>query len=84
MAYDIPKGNPLRNWNALDFVISNNGGLKPAGKGVNAKLVQGNIVELLVIGEVFQFAVDGFDRHRDLYVRVDDISAEAAAGEAAE
>ena len=75
LAYDIPRGNPLRNWNALDFVISNkNGGLKPAGKGISAKLAQGNVVELDVSEEAFQFAVDGFDRHRDLYVRVDDIS----------
>lgn len=82
LAYDIPKGNPLRNWNALDFSISNkNGGLKPTGKGVNAKLVQGNVVELSVTEDAFQFAVDGFDRHRDLYVRVDDISGELESEE---
>jgi hypothetical protein len=75
LAYDIPRGNPLRNWNPLDFQISDqNGGIKPKGKGVAAKLAEGNVVELAVSEESFLFAVDGFDRHRDLYVRVDDVS----------
>jgi hypothetical protein len=74
VAYDLPKGDPLRNWNPIDFVISNaTGALHPKGRGVKAQSMQGNIIVLKDIEEDFHFAVEGFDRHRDLFVRVDEV-----------
>jgi hypothetical protein len=75
IAYDLPRGDPLRNWNSIDFRIGNNNGdLKPRGKGLKARLLAGNILLLDQIQEDFSFTVSGFDRHRDLFVRVDDLS----------
>jgi hypothetical protein len=82
IAYDMPRGNPLRSWSPIDFEISNKaGGLKPAGEGLRPKLLQGNKVELTIVDDKFSFALDGFDRYRDLYVRVDDISGSNGHGE---
>lgn len=75
VAYDLPRGDPLRTWSRLDFEIGNgNGALRPTGKGLHAKSLQGNILLLQSIEQEFYFSVEGFDRHRDLYVRVDDVS----------
>lgn len=82
VAYDLPRGDPLRNWSPFDFEIGNEqGNLRPKGKGVDAKRVQGNILVLKIISEDFSFAVSGFDSHRDLFVRVDDVSNATEAGE---
>jgi hypothetical protein len=75
VAYDLPRGNPLRNWSPIDFEISNKpGGVTPDGEGLRPKLRQGNLIDLEVVRDQFWFSLDGFDPHRDLYVRVDDIS----------
>jgi hypothetical protein len=59
----------------MDFWIGNNNGdPKPSEKGLKAKLIAGNVVLLDQIEEDFSFTVSGFDRHRDLFVRVDDLS----------
>jgi hypothetical protein len=82
LAYDIPRGDPLRNWSPLDFEISNkNGGLTPNGIGINAHRIQGNILQLSIVEENFNFSVSGFDRHRDLLVRVDDISGDSESAD---
>jgi hypothetical protein len=46
----------------------------PALHGARAKVLKGNVVRIVVTGEEFSFGLDGFDRFRDLYVRVDDVS----------
>lgn len=75
VGYDLPRGDPLRNWNRIDFVIGNgNGALRPNGNGLKAKLLQGNVLILHDIESEFHFSVNGFDQHRDLYVRADDVS----------
>jgi hypothetical protein len=75
VAYDLPRGDPIRNWNPIDFRIGNNNGdLRPSGKGLHAKSLAGNVLLLHQIEEDFHFSVSGFDRHRDLFVRVDDLS----------
>ena len=75
VAYDIPRGDPLRNWNRLDFVISDTEkGLHSEGRGVKAESLRGNTLLLTALEADFQFTVDGFDRHRDLFIRVDDVS----------
>jgi len=82
VAYDIPRGDPLRNWSPIDFTLDNkNGTVRVKGRGVEGSLLHGNVVELRVTEPVFQFVVDGFDRHRDLFVRVDDVSRTTEAAE---
>lgn len=73
VAYDLPQGDPLRNWSNLDFEISENGGrFKPKMRGLKMETIQGNVVLLTEIEQNFSFSVGGFDQHRDLYVRVDE------------
>jgi len=77
IAYDLPTGDPLQHWSPLDFIIGNNNGeLRPVGKGLRATLRggTGNVLILSHMEEHFSFSVSGFDRHRDLFVRVDDVS----------
>lgn len=81
VAYDLPRGNPLKNWQPIDFVISTKepGGVRPTGKNVNATLLKGNEVRLELKDrseDSFSFRLDGFDPFIDLYVRVDDVSGE--------
>lgn len=74
VAYDIPRGDPLRNWSSFDFEIGNEGNcLRPKGRGVDPKRIDGHCVLLKIIEDDFSFSVEGFDRHRDLYVRVDEV-----------
>jgi hypothetical protein len=74
VAYDLPQGDPIRNWNLIDFRIGGkNGDLRPSGKGLEAKSLAGNVLLLNQIQEDFNFSVSGFDRHRDLFVRVDEV-----------
>ncbi|MFH1918942.1 MAG: hypothetical protein ABIP48_03505 [Planctomycetota bacterium] len=82
VAYDLPRGDPLRNWSPFDFTIADrNGGLRPRGQGVKVRSPQGNVMLLTITQERFQFTLDGFDRHRDLFVRVDDTSGSEEAAE---
>jgi hypothetical protein len=75
VAYDIPRGNPLKNWNPYDFVFGNtDGALHAIRGGVTGTLREGNVVELKIDEPNFRFSVDGFDEHRDLFIRVDDVS----------
>ena len=74
VAYDIPRGDPLRNWSSIDFRIGNQqGDLQPTGRGVKARPWAGNAVLLEDVEEVFAFTLNGFDRHRDLFIRVDEV-----------
>jgi hypothetical protein len=73
VAYDLPQGDPLRNWNQLDFQIGQNSrDVVPKGQGARVKILQGNMVLLRQLQDEFHFTIEGFDRNRDLYVRVDD------------
>jgi hypothetical protein len=75
VAYDLPRGDPLQNWNPIDFQIgNNNGNLQPIKRGVMVTSLAGNVLLLNQIEENFSFTVSGFDYHRDLFVRVDDLS----------
>ncbi|MBX7073715.1 MAG: hypothetical protein K1X71_11265 [Pirellulales bacterium] len=75
-AYDLVSGDPLRHWSPFDFEIGTAPGqLPPRGAGVEAKRNKGNVVTLNNLQPEFRFEIDGFDEHRDLLVRVDDVSA---------
>ncbi len=77
VAYDLPRGDPLRNWNPIDFRIGNgDNDLHPTGKGIGRPQIEdGNIVVLTQIQQDFSFSVSGFDRNRDLFVRVDELTS---------
>lgn len=81
-AYDLARGNPLKHWSSLDFVFTKHGKLSVKYSGLKAKLREENVAVLEIQDQSFKFAVDGFDVHRDLYVRVDDISGYEENGEA--
>jgi len=73
VAYDLPRGDPLKNWNPLDFKMSPRvGTVQPAARGLKAVILQGNVALLRDIGEDFVFQITGFDKNRDLFVRVDE------------
>jgi hypothetical protein len=75
VAYDLPSGDPLRNWCVYDFAIGDEEGeLKPSGKGLRALKLSGNQLMLLELQADFKVSVKGFDQHRDLYVRVDEMN----------
>lgn len=80
VAYDLPAGDPLKKWCALDFDFGRKG-LKTEGLQAKAAVRRGNLVELSALGDHFKFSASGFDRHRDLYVRVDD-ATDGIGGEA--
>jgi hypothetical protein len=73
VAYDLPSGNPLRNWSEFDFEFSNNSTIALSGEGVRATRQTKNIITLQIDHNDFWFEADGFDVHRDLFVRVDEI-----------
>jgi hypothetical protein len=82
VAYDLPRGDPLSNWSPIDFQFSaKDGNLKLEGKGVTPKKAQGNILVLKELQPDFALGVDGFDRHRDLFVRVDELTAAEENGD---
>lgn len=73
VAYDLPRGDPIKNWSYLDFDIGDGDGrLTPIGKGLKAKRLAGNRLSLRDFEENFFVSIDGFDRRRDLFVRVDE------------
>ena len=60
---------------APDFELSNTvGDLQIRGRGLKPKLLKGNSVLLRIENKEFNFSVNGFDRNRDLFVRVDDVT----------
>lgn len=75
LAYDLPQGDPLRHWSPLDFRLGeDDGALRPSFSGVQVELWAENVVCLHTLAEDFRFSIVGFDRHRDLFIRVEDLS----------
>lgn len=74
VAYNVWRGNPLKRYKRQDYDIS-----KPPIKldhaGCKIERVRDNQIELTVLGEDFELEVTGFDKKRDVYVRVDEMSA---------
>lgn len=75
LAYDIPSGNPLRNWSKFDFDISSTNSLpRVSGHGLKAKVIKGNVLHLTQFENDFAFSMEGFDHFRDLFIKVDELS----------
>lgn len=82
VAYDLPSGNPMKKWSPFDFVFGKSPRLKFSGKNVQAVPLAGNVLVLNVESEKFVFGADGFDEHRDLLVRIDELTPDDAVEEA--
>jgi len=81
VAYDLPTGNPLKRWSPFDFDFGRSPELRYRGAKVQVRRVSGNVLTVQIDHEMFSFSIDGFDPHRDLLVRIDEVSeptAEAA------
>lgn len=81
VAYDLPSGNPIKKWSPFDFHFGKSPQLKFSGKSVNVVSQAGNVLVLAVEDERFAFVVDGFDEHRDLLVRIDELTEDDAIKE---
>lgn len=81
VAYDLPTGNPMKKWSPFDFQFGKSPQLKFLGRGVKVVPVAGNVLVLTVEDEKFSFGADGFDEHRDLLVRIDELIANGAVEE---
>lgn len=78
VAYDMPSGNPMKHWSQFDFDFRQKGGpIKVTGKGVEASTKGGNVIEMQIRNEDFSLSASGFDIHRDLIVRIDEVQDES-------
>ncbi|TWU23242.1 hypothetical protein Pla52o_27780 [Novipirellula galeiformis] len=74
VAYDMPSGNPMKHWSNFDFDFrTKNGPIKVTGKGITAAAKDGNVIEMKIKKEDFSLNASGFDIHRDLIVRIDEV-----------
>lgn len=69
--YETRNGNPLKKWNAADFVLGDDGLPVNLSGAVRTITQHNNRLVLRVDGDDFRIAVHGFDTSRDLYVRAD-------------
>jgi hypothetical protein len=81
VAYDLPSGNPMKKWSPFDFEFGTSPQLRLSAKNVKVVPHAGNILVLTVDGDRFSFGADGFDEHRDLLVRIDELKADETAEE---
>ena len=77
VAYDMPSGNPMKHWSKFDFDFrKTKGPIKVTGKGISAVAKDGNVIEMKIENEDFSLNASGFDIHRDLIVRIDEVEEE--------
>jgi hypothetical protein len=79
MAYRTRSGDPFRKYSPYDFAIGRNG-VAWKSEGAAVSMARDNRVEIISQRPDFQFRITGFDRKRDLVVRVsrkDDDAPEA-------
>ena len=78
VAYDMPSGNPMKHWSKFDFNFRDKAShIKFKLRGLNARATSGNVIEIKVEDEDFDLVATGFDIHRDLIVRIDEVQEEA-------
>jgi hypothetical protein len=88
-AYDIPRGNPFKKWSKFDFdfnVLKKDSpkptSIKLTENGGTITFISGNTLHFAVNnGTNFLLSISGFDRNRDLIVKVEDISDKETEGE---
>ena len=72
VAYDLSTGDPLKKWTPFDFDFATPSSLRLVGEFVAARRIHGNVLILTISQPGFYLTVDGFDEHRDLFVRIDE------------
>jgi len=70
-AYDVRSGNPLKKWNAADFIVGSAQCPVSCKGGVQVSRAKGNWVVLRVWDPEFSATFTGFDERRDVYVRAE-------------
>ena len=85
VAYETPRGNPLNGYSPRDFRLHGQGALDVRLEGCQAIPGDGGNELLLEVAEPerFSVAVQGFDKRRDLFVRVERL-ADTAQSEGAD
>ncbi|MBS0266909.1 MAG: hypothetical protein JSS02_33590 [Planctomycetes bacterium] len=73
VAYDLSTGNPLKKWSPLDFDFGIAGSVTVKSERVTMQVLAGNELLLTMAGDGFSFSAEGFDEHRDLLVRIDEV-----------
>ena len=68
-AYDVRSGDPFKKYAPADFDLGD-GMLRVKGTNVDVQVRQDNRLEFTVTGSPFEVRVTGFDRYRDLKVRL--------------
>jgi hypothetical protein len=69
-AYEVRRGNPLRQYSPLDFSLSD-GSLAIEARGATIVSAEGNRLKFRPLEPGFRVTVTGFDLNRDVYVRAD-------------
>lgn len=76
VAYDLRRGNPLKKYHTADFDLAQ---LQASGrvlaKGMNVLSAKDNEIVVEVLDPDFHLDVEGFDFHRDLYVKAKAVEA---------
>jgi hypothetical protein len=67
VAYEVRRGNPFRQYHALDFDLAN---LAIETKGAEVASRRNNVLYLRTQVPAFELSIRGFDPHRDLRVKV--------------
>jgi hypothetical protein len=72
-AYDVPSGDPFRRWSSFDFEMHRDftGSLNLSGRAVKGIRRAGNELTLVIEQTPFALRVCGFDKFRDVVVRVE-------------
>ena len=71
MAYDLEDGDPLRSWSPYDFNLGDpDGDVEIEHDGARIVEWRGNQLLIEAREPSFRLRVHGFDRNRDLEVRV--------------
>ena len=69
VAYRVRQGNPLTRYKPDDFDL---GGFHPGTRGLDLLGRNGNTALVKITADDFYLSFEGFDEHRDLYVKVEE------------
>jgi len=75
LAYDVRRGNPFNQYKTHDFDVSS-GGIQVTNSGCRIITATQNLVKFEVLDVDFILELTGFDRRRDLVVKVNEVTNE--------
>ncbi len=75
LGYAVRSGNPIKKWSPADFEVNKDPICSnPDNKGIEIEAVDGNELTIKILSHDFTFGLQGFDKHRDLEVRVNKLT----------